>query len=99
MNQPSPCSHIKNRLLLALRSRPKAEATIAGSESCPDLSGIVRFYQTNEGVIVYAEISGLPQGDPPCQGQVFGFHIHAGTDCGGSMDDPFADAMAHYNPL
>ena len=98
MNQPSPCSHIKNRLLLALRSRPKAEATIAGSESCPDLSGIVRFYQTNEGVIVYAEISGLPQGDPPCQGQVFGFHIHAGTDCGGSMDDPFADAMAHYNP-
>lgn len=98
MNQPSPCGHSRNRLFPALRGRPKAAAIISGNESYPDLSGIVRFYQINEGVIVYAEISGLPQGGPPCQGQVFGFHIHAGTDCGGSMDDPFADAMAHYDP-
>lgn len=97
MNQPSPCSHARNRFLPALRGRPHAAATIAGNESYPDLSGIVKIYQTNEGVIVCAEISGLPQGDSTCQGQVFGFHIHMGTDCGGNMNDPFADAMAHYD--
>lgn len=98
MNQPSSCSHPENRLLRTLRGRPQAAATITGSESYPDLSGIVRFYQTNEGVIVCAEISGLPQGGLPCQRQIFGFHIHTGTDCGGTMDDPFADTMAHYDP-
>ena len=98
MNHPSPCSHPRNCLFPALRGRPKAAAIIAGNESYLDLSGIVRFYQIDEGVIVYAEISGLPQSGLSCQGQVFGFHIHTGTDCGGSMDDPFADAMTHYNP-
>ena len=98
MNQPSLYSHFRNRLFPILRGRPQAAAAITGSESCPDLSGSVRFYQANRGVIVYAEISGLPQADPPCQGRFFGFHIHAGTNCGGSMDDPFADAMSHYDP-
>ena len=98
MNQPSPCSHPRNRLFSALRGRPQAVATIAGSKSYPDLSGIVRFYQTNEGVVVCAEISGLPQGNPPCQGQFFGFHIHTGAACSGNMDGPFSDAMSHYNP-
>ena len=98
MNKTSSCSRSGNRLLLALRGRAQAEAIIAGGESYPDLSGTVRFYQTNDGVIVCAEISGLPHADAPCQGRIFGFHIHTGTDCGGNMDDPFADAMSHYNP-
>jgi len=85
-------------LLRLLRSRPQAEAAITGSESYPGLSGTVRFYQTRKGVIVLAEISGLPHSDLPCHERVFGFHIHQGTDCGGNMDDPFADAMSHYDP-
>lgn len=98
MNKPSSCGRPRNQLLSAVRGRAQAAAVIAGSESYPDLSGIVRFYQANDGVIVCAEISGLPHADSPCQGRVFGFHIHTGTDCGGNMDDPFADAMSHYNP-
>lgn len=98
MNRLSPCSHSKAFLLSTLRSQPQAAASIAGSRNYPGISGAVRLYQTNKGVIVFVEISGLPQSDSPCQERVFGFHIHEGTDCGGNMDDPFADAMTHYNP-
>lgn len=98
MNQPASCGHSQPYLFSALRGRPQAAAAIMGSESHPALSGAVRFYQTRQGVVVYAEIRGLPQGDGPCGEQVFGFHIHAGGDCGGSMGDPFSDAMSHYDP-
>ena len=98
MNKPLSCGHSKAHLFTVLRSRPQAAAAVAGSESYPDLSGTVRFYQTNEGVIVCAEISGLPNSELPCHDRIFGFHIHKGTDCSGNMDDPFADAMSHYNP-
>ncbi|MCI8423025.1 MAG: superoxide dismutase family protein [Lawsonibacter sp.] len=97
MNQFSFCSNSKLHLLSVLRSRPTAVARMAGSESCPDILGVVRFYQINEGVIVWAEVNGLPLPERPCQERVFGFHIHKGTDCKGNMDDPFADAMSHYD--
>lgn len=97
MNKPTPCGGAGFPLLSVLRGRPQAAAAIAGSESFPDISGVVRFYQTNRGVIVRAEISGLPSGSLPCGERVFGFHIHAGTSCGGHMDGPFADAMSHYD--
>ena len=98
MNQFSSCGNPRVHLLSVLRGRPQAAAHIAGSESYPDISGKVRFYQTGEGVIVWADISGLPQSDVPCREQIFGFHIHKGTECAGNMDDPFADAMSHYDP-
>ena len=63
-------------LLPMLCGRPQAQASITGSDSFPSISGWVRFYQINEGVIVYAEVSGLPKSDQPCQERIFGFHIH-----------------------
>lgn len=92
------CSDSKTSLLSLLRGRPQAAASIAGSKSYPSISGTVRFYQAREGVIVFAEASGLPQSGRLCQERVFGFHIHEGSGCGGGGDDPFSDAMGHYNP-
>lgn len=92
------CANPRIDLLSVLRGRPQAEARIAGSESCPDISGTVRFYQTRAGVIVRAEVWGLPCSESPCGARVFGFHIHEGCECAGNMDDPFAEAMNHYNP-
>lgn len=86
-------------LIPALLGRPQAQASIAGSESFPDITGWVRFYQTNLGVIVYAEVGGLPHSSRPCQERIFGFHIHQGAGCGGSGDEPFPHAMSHYNPM
>lgn len=83
--------------LSVLRSRPRAEAEVSGSESYPDISGVVRFYQVNKGVIVYAEISGLPHSKAPCDDRIFGFHIHEGNSCSGNAEDPFANTMSHYD--
>lgn len=94
----SSCAKPRIDLLSVLRGRPQAEARIAGSEICPDISGSVRFYQTQLGVVVRAEIRGLPCSDGLCGARVFGFHIHEGCECAGNMDDSFAEAMAHYNP-
>lgn len=85
------------QLLPALRGNLQAEARVTGSARFPDIAGNVRFYQTNEGVIVYAEIHGLPHDSSPCYGRVFGFHIHSGGSCAGSMEDPFAEVMSHYD--
>lgn len=83
----------KREILDELEDAPSAVAMVKGSAVYPDLRGIVRFYQTKDGVIVVADVEGLPlQSD--CGG-VFGFHIHEGMDCGG---DGFADTKGHYNP-
>lgn len=66
----------------------------------PDLgvSGTVRFFETTAGVLVYAEIRGLPDMRGDCRGNIFGFHIHEGKECSGTTSDPFADTGSHYNP-
>lgn len=98
MNQYSSCHNSSIHLLSILRSRPQAIASIAGSENYLDISGTVRFYQTDKGVVVWAEINGLPHSTLSCHEQIFGFHLHKGTICEGNVDDPFADAMSHYDP-
>lgn len=85
----SPCP-IANR-------RPQAQAMIYGSERYRDIRGTVRFYSTDNSVIIRAEIYGLPKGRD-CHSPVFGFHIHSGTECSGNRTDPFANAGVHYNP-
>lgn len=73
--------------------RPQAVAEIRGSGAYPRLRGWAAFYQTRRGTIVRAEVTGLPTADPA----VFGFHIHTGSRCTGSAQDPFADVLAHFD--
>lgn len=98
MNGPSFCRGYGIHLPSLLCGRPQAAARITGSSRYPGISGTVRLYQTRLGAVVWAEIRGLPEADGPCRERIFGFHIHAGTDCGGTADDAFADAMSHYDP-
>ena len=81
-----------------LYEMPAAYATIKGSNAYPQLHGIVRFYPVVSGVLVNAEIYGLPVKNPICSNHIFGFHIHEGTSCTGTEAEPFANAGPHYNP-
>lgn len=81
-----------------LQGLPQAVAVMNGSDAYPDIYGLVRFYQTNNGTLVFAEIAGLPKADLPCGQRIFGFHVHSGTSCTGNASDPFADVMTHYSP-
>ena len=85
-------------LLASLRCRPDAQAVVRGSESAPSVAGLVRFFQTKRGVLVLAEISGLPEAEDACGKRFFAFHIHSGASCSGNDEDSFANALTHYNP-
>ena len=86
------------RFIPILRRRPDAQADISGGRENPRLRGSVRFYQTPQGVLVLAEVSGLPDRGGRCEDNIFAFHIHSGGSCTGCPDEPFADAQGHYNP-
>ncbi len=62
--------------------RPKAMAWIQGNAQNPQLSGIVKFYETPyAGVLVEAEIFGLPNIDTQFSSDFYAMHIHEKGDC------------------
>lgn len=77
---------------------PTAVAIMHGNNKYPEISGTVKFYPTAEGILVVAEITGLPPTVDICSEQIFAFHIHEGSSCTGDKTDPFANAKTHYNP-
>lgn len=94
MNKPTAFPNFAGLLV----QRPQAIAGMQGSKAYPTIHGSVRFYQTKFGVLVAAEIAGLPSPSGPCESPIFGFHLHEGESCTGNDTDPFAVAMTHYNP-
>lgn len=81
-----------------LYADPNAMAVIRGASEFPEIGGAVKFYQTIYGVLVAAEVFGLPVSDGKCKNDIFAFHIHSGWECSGNEEDEFADAGTHYNP-
>lgn len=75
-----------------------AIANIKGSNVYPNLHGRVIFKQEDYGVMVTAEIYGLPISTQKCATNIFGFHIHEGGSCTGNQTDPFLNVGGHYNP-
>lgn len=68
--------------------QPGAIAQVRGS----GITGTVKFYQMPGGILVKAEIFGLPKENPD---GFFAFHIHQGADCGGVG---FSNSGGHFNP-
>ena len=74
-----------------LKIKPVAAAELRGDAEHILLRGTVKLYQLPGGVLVEADLTGLPPTD-----SFFGFHIHEGNACTGT---DFADTGPHYNPL
>ncbi len=68
-----------------------AIAYISGGDFNPRISGTVKFFQRDDGVLIVADIHGLPDSETG----FFAFHIHEGKDCGGAG---FPNTGSHYNP-
>lgn len=75
--------------------RPQATARVRGSAAYPNIQGNVSFIQTPIGVLVTAQIYGLPKGTGQCGEPIYAMHIHAGTSCTGTKEMPFKDAKGH----
>ena len=75
--------------------RPQAMAWVTGNAANPQLSGLVKFYQTfYDGVLVEAEFFGLPNIEKAKAGSFYAMHIHQFGDCSGD----FSKTGEHYNP-
>ena len=74
---------------------PDATAYVKGNQNHPGLAGTVNFYATSYGgVLIAAEIFGLPNITKPESVDFYGFHIHEHGDC----TLPFDRTGDHYNP-
>lgn len=78
------------------RKKNGAVAYVEGRDGA--LHGRVTFLQKIQGVLVTAEIYGLPVQNQECGTGVFGFHIHEGGSCSGTKNDPYSASKGHYNP-
>ena len=73
---------------------PNAYALMNGSSDYPEVSGIVKLYDTPyKGFILYAEFFHLPLYTPADIPSFYGFHIHEHGDC----SHGFANTGGHYN--
>lgn len=77
---------------------PEAYAFLYGSSDYPELSGAAYLYPLWGGTLMVTEVSGLPFSEQTCAERIFGFHIHEGSTCTGTKEDPFADTKMHFNP-
>lgn len=92
--QQSPTPRLTFSQLLE-NNRPQAVAWVQGGTQAPKLSGLVKFYNTPYGgILVEAEIFGLPNQSVPNSSNFYGMHIHENGDC----SDHFARTGDHYNP-
>ena len=66
---------------------PSATANMEGD----GIRGTVDFFQKTNGVLVKADISGLPESN---EAGFFGFHVHKGGSCEGAG---FPEAGSHYD--
>lgn len=79
-------------------SSPQAQAKLVGSKKYNAIRGIVSFYDLRQAILIASSLSGIPTMGYPCGTRILGFHIHQGTSCSGTENDPFANAGMHYNP-
>lgn len=70
---------------------PKAVARLRGGREYPQLRGMVRFFQAKDGVMVEAEVCGLPKSETG----FFAFHVHEGGRCAG---EGFPNTGGHFDP-
>lgn len=74
---------------------PDAMAWMSGNAQYPNLTGIVKFFSIPyKGVLVEAEISGLPDSPDSGSSDFYAMHIHENGDC----TLPFDRTGMHYNP-
>ena len=86
----------KDLFMDILRSKnPDAVAWIKGNEENPQMSGAVRFFSTPYGgILVEAQLFGLPNIKTQHSSDFYAMHIHEFGDCSGS----YSKTGNHFNP-
>lgn len=96
-------SKLRYEVNIVERGCKMAVANIKGGPLAPALRGKVMFKEVPGGVMVYADIIGLPPYKPGTNKKApigpHGFHIHENGNCTiGDPENPFQGAGGHWNP-
>lgn len=76
-------------------NKPAAVAWVTGNSQEPQISGLVKFYDTPyDGVLVEAEVFGLPNHSEQNSTEFYAMHIHENGDC----SEDFIHTGNHYDP-
>ncbi|MDO4331709.1 MAG: superoxide dismutase family protein [Eubacteriales bacterium] len=76
-------------------NKPTAMAWVTGNSQEPQLSGLVKFFETPYGgVLIESEIFGLPNVSEEGSSRFYAMHIHEHGDC----SENFTKTGNHYNP-
>ena len=81
-------------MMPSVSGSPAAIAHLSGGPES-SVSGMVAFFPQEVGILVTAQVRGLPSPEDSCASPVFGFHIHDGASC---TAPDFQDAGGHLNP-
>ena len=76
----------------------RAYCILKGSNQFKDLKGLFLFYEVDNCILVKISISGYSVSSSKCNQPILGIHIHEGGLCTGSLENPFENALGHYNP-
>lgn len=88
-----------NFVNILMHRRPCAIAALRGSYKFPNIRGTVQFYNAGRGkVLTVFTATGLPVESTRCAQRFFAVHIHEKGTCEGTIQEPFIEAGAHYNP-
>jgi len=68
---------------------PRAVAHVRSGKVTTNIRGVIRFRQNCGGVLVTADVAGLPHDG------FYALHIHDGGNCGG---EDFSESGSHYDP-
>ena len=103
-NEPDALAWVTGKKALAenrtAQSLPSAnsfreEQTSSANKESLQLSGLVKFFSTPYGgVLIEAEIFGLPNAETPNSSDFYAMHIHQFGDC----SDDFSKSGEHFNP-
>lgn len=77
---------------------PTAHAVIHGNQNYPEIQGDVWFFGMHGGTLMIVSVRGITDQNGAYSQSFHGFHIHSGSSCTGSEQEPFANADGHYNP-
>lgn len=74
---------------LLKNTQPQAAAWVTGNTLTPQLSGLVKFYDTPYGgVLIEYELFGLPDIQTSGSSDFYAMHIHENGDCSQSLRKP-----------
>lgn len=94
MSNPQPTPRLAFLHILE-ENRPQAIAWLQGGSDYPQISGLVKFYDTPYGgILIETELFNLPNISIPGSTSFYALHIHEYGDC----SQNFSKTGEHYNP-